>query len=104
MAEDGTSQPVAAGDRLPLPGPTDIVAEADSIRSVAGESWPYRIRVRGLDGEQTYARALAYLESLSLVDDLAGLAVAVPDSLGRLAKEQVALGAEGGVDSGAFGR
>jgi hypothetical protein len=50
---------------------TDIMAEADSIHSVAGESWPYRIRVRGLDGEETYARALAYLESLSLVDDLA---------------------------------
>jgi hypothetical protein len=50
---------------------TDIVAGAESIHSLAGESWRYRIRVRGLDGAETYARALAYLESLSLVEELA---------------------------------
>jgi hypothetical protein len=49
---------------------TDIVAEADSIRSVAGQSWNHRIRVRGLGGAEAYARALAYLEGLSLVEEL----------------------------------
>ena len=49
---------------------TDIVAEADSIRSVAGRTWNYQIVVQGLADAASYARTLTYLEELSLVERL----------------------------------
>jgi hypothetical protein len=49
---------------------TDIIAESDSIRSVAGETWNHRIVVSGLEGADDYARCLSYLGELSLVDKL----------------------------------
>jgi len=46
----------------------DLVAARDSIAASAQGEWTTEVRVLGLRGTADYARALAYLESLSVVD------------------------------------